>query len=199
MTPSLSSWRRLFHQGTVSWLAPPASITQHHRPNSTWLKRRGPTGRVWQTQPHQTTKGSLAWVCWMWLYEVRSWVCVVVDARYRQECGQFLTTAVFGVLGLCAAMAAPGSIVDLGVYDRFHVHAQMEHLQTKYHGTGHADTTKWEWATNIHRDTMASHVGHYTRLAYFALCENEPVARVRFNCLQVEGCHPRVGLVLLVG
>eukprot|EP00442_Polarella_glacialis_P059436 CAMPEP_0115143858 /NCGR_PEP_ID=MMETSP0227-20121206/61032_1 /TAXON_ID=89957 /ORGANISM="Polarella glacialis, Strain CCMP 1383" /LENGTH=49 /DNA_ID=CAMNT_0002552789 /DNA_START=85 /DNA_END=234 /DNA_ORIENTATION=+ len=31
---------------------------------------------------------------------------------------------------------------------------------------------------------MASHVGHYTRLAYFALCENEPVARVRFNCLQ---------------
>ena len=68
----------------------------------------------------------------------------------------------------------------------------------RYHGTGSADTNKWEWATNIHRDTMASHVGHYTRLAsgpealdsknrlqrYFALCENEPVARVRFNCLQ---------------
>eukprot|EP00438_Fugacium_kawagutii_P018749 Skav204388 [mRNA] locus=scaffold2947:66806:67746:+ [translate_table: standard] len=73
----------------------------------------------------------------------------------------------------------------------------------RYHGTGGADTSKWEWATtsvcaaalcyamlvleqatNIHRDTMASHVGHYTRLAYFALCENEPVARVRFNCLQ---------------
>merc|ERR1711976_385548 len=85
----------------------------------------------------------------------------------------------------CRTMAAaPGATVDLGVYDRFHVHAQMEHLQTKYHGTGHADMTKWEWATHIHRDTMASHVGHYTRLAYFALCENEPVARVRFNCLQ---------------
>jgi len=83
-----------------------------------------------------------------------------------------------------APQAQPGSSVDLGVYDRFHVHAQMEHLQTKYHGTGGADTSKWEWATNIHRDTMASHVGHYTRLAYFALCENEPVARVRFNCLQ---------------
>lgn len=76
---------------------------------------------------------------------------------------------------------APGQTVDLGVYDRFHVHAQMEHLQTKYHGTGGADTTKWEWATNIHRDTMASHVGHYTRLAYFALCENEPVARVELG------------------
>ncbi|CAE7542056.1 Sf3b5 [Symbiodinium sp. CCMP2592] len=82
------------------------------------------------------------------------------------------------------ATPVPGQSVDLGVYDRFHVHAQMEHLQTKYHGTGGADTSKWEWATNIHRDTMASHVGHYTRLAYFALCENEPVARVRFNCLQ---------------
>ena len=25
---------------------------------------------------------------------------------------------------------------------------------------------------------MASHVGHYSRLAYFAICENEPIARV---------------------
>merc|ERR1719197_1897126 len=67
---------------------------------------------------------------------------------------------------------------------RFNIHAQLEHLQMKYPGTGHAETSKWEWATNIHRDTMASHVGHYSRLAYFAIVENEPIARVRFNCLQ---------------
>lgn len=30
-----------------------------------------------------------------------------------------------------------------GVYDRFNIHAQLEHLQSKYQGTGHADTTKW--------------------------------------------------------
>ncbi len=36
-------------------------------------------------------------------------------------------------------------------YDRYNVYAQLEHLQLKYQGTGDADTSKWEWATNIHR------------------------------------------------
>ena len=33
-------------------------------------------------------------------------------------------------------------------------------------------------------------LGHYNRLVYFALVENEPIARVRFNCLQamVQPC-----------
>eukprot|EP00916_Digyalum_oweni_P019657 GHVL01032801.1.p1 GENE.GHVL01032801.1~~GHVL01032801.1.p1 ORF type:complete len:103 (+),score=8.98 GHVL01032801.1:35-343(+) len=72
------------------------------------------------------------------------------------------------------------------IYDRFNIHAQLEHLQMKHQGTGHADTTKWEWGTNIHRDTMASHVGHFSRLAYFAIAENEPIARIRMNCKQVH-------------
>jgi splicing factor 3B subunit 5 len=29
------------------------------------------------------------------------------------------------------------------VYDRFNIHAQLEHLQSKYQGTGNADMTKW--------------------------------------------------------
>eukprot|EP00922_Rhytidocystis_sp_ex-Travisia-forbesii_P000095 GHVS01000144.1.p1 GENE.GHVS01000144.1~~GHVS01000144.1.p1 ORF type:complete len:104 (+),score=14.86 GHVS01000144.1:48-314(+) len=70
------------------------------------------------------------------------------------------------------------------VYDRFNIHAQLEHLQSKYQGTGHADTTKWEWASNIQRDTLASHVGHYPRLAYFAVAENESIGRMRYKCLQ---------------
>ena len=66
---------------------------------------------------------------------------------------------------------------------KFNLHAQMEHLQMKYQGTGHADTTRFEWMSNMQRDTLASHVGHENRLMMMALVENEPVARVRFNCL----------------
>ena len=40
--------------------------------------------------------------------------------------------------------------------DRYNILSQMEHLQSKYMGTGHADTTKFEWATNQHRYTPSS-------------------------------------------
>ncbi|KAL8446245.1 hypothetical protein Emed_005200 [Eimeria media] len=33
------------------------------------------------------------------------------------------------------------------------------------------------------RDTLASHVGHYSRLAYFAVAENESIRRIRYRCL----------------
>uniref|UniRef100_A0A1A9UU17 Splicing factor 3B subunit 5 n=1 Tax=Glossina austeni TaxID=7395 RepID=A0A1A9UU17_GLOAU len=39
--------------------------------------------------------------------------------------------------------------------DRYNIHSQLEHLQSKYIGTGHADTTKYEWLTNQHRDSLA--------------------------------------------
>ena len=63
------------------------------------------------------------------------------------------------------------------------IHAQMEHLQLKYQGTGHADTTREEWMSNMQRDTLASHVAHKNRLMYMALVENESIARVRQKCL----------------
>lgn len=44
--------------------------------------------------------------------------------------------------------------------DRFNILSQMEHLQSKYQGTGHADSTKFEWAAHQHRDTFASLMGH---------------------------------------
>ncbi|SIO73198.1 splicing factor 3B subunit 5 [Babesia microti strain RI] len=69
-------------------------------------------------------------------------------------------------------------------YDKFNILAQLEHLQSKYQGTGNADTTKWDWALNIHRDTLASHVDHYNRLAFFAIAKNESIGRIRFKCLQ---------------
>jgi len=48
----------------------------------------------------------------------------------------------------------------------------MEHLYAKYTGTGNSDTTKLEWITEVHRDSAASHMGHYSKLTYMAITEN---------------------------
>lgn len=59
-----------------------------------------------------------------------------------------------------------------------------EQLKARYIGTGHADMTKYEWATNQHRDTYASHVGHYDQLSYFSVAQNESVGRMRLEMLE---------------
>mmetsp|Transcript_5542 Transcript_5542/g.7091 ORF Transcript_5542/g.7091 Transcript_5542/m.7091 type:complete len:86 (-) Transcript_5542:1465-1722(-) len=59
-----------------------------------------------------------------------------------------------------------------------------EQLKARYIGTGHADITKHEWITNQHRDTYASHVGHYDQLSYYAVAQNESIARVRAQFLE---------------
>ncbi|XVE91054.1 hypothetical protein DITRI_Ditri20bG0125400 [Diplodiscus trichospermus] len=68
--------------------------------------------------------------------------------------------------------------------DRFNINSQLEHLQAKYVGTGHADLSRFEWAVNIQRDSYASYVGHYPMLAYFAVAENESIGRERYNFMQ---------------
>jgi splicing factor 3B subunit 5 len=84
--------------------------------------------------------------------------------------------------------------------DKFNLNNQLEHLQMKYIGTGHADLTKqWvvlvlfsassvfsEWVTNQHRDSLASYIGHTSLAAYFAIAENESIARVKYNCYHVR-------------
>merc|ERR1739838_649673 len=76
--------------------------------------------------------------------------------------------------------------------DRYNIFSQMEHLQSKYVGTGHADTTRWEWLTNQHRDTFASLIGHHHVLSLVAIVENESKSRVRFNLLEkmFQPCGP---------
>ena len=59
----------------------------------------------------------------------------------------------------------------------------FEVLQNKYVGTGHSDMTRWEWGTNIQRDTLASHIGHKSRLLYMAVAQNESSFRTRINFL----------------
>ena len=60
----------------------------------------------------------------------------------------------------------------------------QEYLIARYTGTGHADTTKYEWACNIQRDTLASCVGHYALTSYIATAENDSHGRVRYQLLQ---------------
>ncbi|KAI3845173.1 hypothetical protein MKW92_019400 [Papaver armeniacum] len=78
--------------------------------------------------------------------------------------------------------------------DRFNINSQLEHLQAKYVGTGHADLNRFEWAVNIQRDSYASYVGHYPILSYFAIAENESIGRERYNFMQ-ETCDNTCGLV----
>ena len=75
---------------------------------------------------------------------------------------------------------------------RFNILSQMEHLQSKYMGTGHADTSKFEWAVHQHRDTFASLLGHQDLTNYLAIGENESKARVKFNMLEkmLQPCGP---------
>jgi len=76
--------------------------------------------------------------------------------------------------------------------DRYNIHSQLEHLQSKYIGTGHADTTRYEWLVNQHRDSLASYQGHHDLLNYIAISENESKARVTFNLMNkmLQPCGP---------
>lgn len=76
--------------------------------------------------------------------------------------------------------------------ERYNIHSQLEHLQSKYIGTGHADTSKYEWLTNQHRDSYSSYLGHPDLLNFLALCENESKARIRFNLMEnmLQPCGP---------
>ncbi|KAF6222590.1 hypothetical protein HO133_000636 [Letharia lupina] len=63
--------------------------------------------------------------------------------------------------------------------DKLRTQQQLEALQARYVGTGHADTTKYDWAANVHRDSCASYVGHPPLLAYLALGMGECRERAR--------------------
>lgn len=70
--------------------------------------------------------------------------------------------------------------------DRWNMHNNFEVLQNKYVGTGHSDMTKWDWSTNIQRDSLASHIGHKSRLIYMSVAQNEHNFRTRINFINVN-------------
>ena len=59
-------------------------------------------------------------------------------------------------------------------------------VHARYTGTGHADLTKWEWATHQHRDTLSSIVGHPALTSFVALADNESIGRVKFEMTEVR-------------
>ena len=76
--------------------------------------------------------------------------------------------------------------------DRFSINKSWDQIQAKYVGTGHSDMTKYEWAQNQHRDTIASHVAHYDMLSYFAVAQNDSIGRVRYQLLEVSFIPPYI-------
>ena len=62
---------------------------------------------------------------------------------------------------------------------------QLEQLQARYIGTGHADTTKFEWTSNMHRDSYASYIGHPPLLEYMAIGMGEAREKVRAQLIEV--------------
>jgi splicing factor 3B subunit 5 len=75
---------------------------------------------------------------------------------------------------------------------------QLEALQARYVGTGHADTTKFEWTSNIQRDSYASYVGHPPLLSYMAIGMGEPREKVRAKMIEVCGWVRSCVLLMLM-
>lgn len=76
--------------------------------------------------------------------------------------------------------------------DKLRSQQQLEALQNKYVGTGHADTTSHEWKSNIARDSYASYMGHPPLLMYMSIGMGECQERVRMRCMEgmVLPCGP---------
>ncbi|CAZ86087.1 unnamed protein product [Tuber melanosporum] len=68
--------------------------------------------------------------------------------------------------------------------DKLRATQQLEQLQARYVGTGHADTTKFEWVSNVHRDTYASYIGHPPLLEYMSVATGEPMAKMRTKFIE---------------
>ena len=64
----------------------------------------------------------------------------------------------------------------------------FEILKNKYVGTGDVDTTRWEFGTNIYRDTLASNIGHRNRLLYMSLALNQTPFETRNDFLDKMFC-----------
>lgn len=68
--------------------------------------------------------------------------------------------------------------------DKLHLQSQLEQLQNRYVGVGHADIIKYDWAANIYRDILASSIGHPPMSAYLAIAEGENIKRIQFELLE---------------
>ena len=75
-------------------------------------------------------------------------------------------------------------LITTTMADKLRTLQNLEALQARYIGTGHADTTKYEWTSNILRDSYASYVGHNPLLSYMSVGMGEPKEKVRTMMLE---------------
>lgn len=69
--------------------------------------------------------------------------------------------------------------------DKLRTRQQLEALHNKYVGTGHADTTSFEYRLTSARDTFASFAGHPTLLEYHCLASGDAsVEETRIRMLE---------------
>ncbi|KAF2757877.1 splicing factor 3B, subunit 5 [Pseudovirgaria hyperparasitica] len=68
--------------------------------------------------------------------------------------------------------------------DKLRTQQQLEALQSRYLGVGHADTTKFEWTSNIARDSYASYVGHPQMLAYMSVGLGQSREKTRLDFIE---------------
>lgn len=81
-------------------------------------------------------------------------------------------------------MILPHALTSSSQADKLRTQQQLEALQNKYIGTGHADTTKHEWTSNIARDSYASYQGHIPLLHYMSIGMGLPMEKVRLHCME---------------
>ncbi len=64
---------------------------------------------------------------------------------------------------------------------------QAKHVlnsDVKYEGTGHEDSTKHEFMSNIHRDTYSSILGRQFYMTYIGACTSRSQEEVRIELLE---------------
>ena len=68
--------------------------------------------------------------------------------------------------------------------DKLRAQQQLEALQSRYIGIGSAETNKYEWTSNIQRDSLSSFVGHPPMLQYMSIGLGQPREKTRVQMLE---------------
>ena len=89
-----------------------------------------------------------------------------------------------GISALKRSLYPPTDTKTIHQADKLRTQQQLESLQNKYIGTGHADTTKHEWTSNIARDSYASYQGHPPLLQYMSIGMGQSMERTRMMCME---------------
>jgi splicing factor 3B subunit 5 len=68
--------------------------------------------------------------------------------------------------------------------DKLRAQQQLEAQQARFIGIGSADTTKFEWMSNMQRDSLSSYVGHPALLQYMSIGLGQPREVTRVQILE---------------